>query len=103
MLDAVSELSPAGSHFAADVVDEDSIITRNQYLAGLRQLSPALRGAPFQFGANDPRQLLADHGWETTKVMRPRDEGADFGRFTAFPGQPNLPLPRLSFVLARRA
>lgn len=103
MIAAVSELSPPGSHFAADVVDEDSIITRNQYLAGLRQLSPSLRGAPFQFGTNDPRQFLAEHGWATSKVMSPGDEGADFGRFSASPGQPNLPLPRLSFVLARRA
>jgi len=102
MLDAVSELSPHGSHFAADVVDGASIITRNQYLAGLRQLSPSLKGASFQFGTNDPRQLLADHGWTTSSVMHPGDEGANFGRFTTFPGLSNLPLPLLSFVLARR-
>jgi methyltransferase (TIGR00027 family) len=103
LLDAVSELSPRGSHLAMDVVDGVSIITRNQYLAGLRQLSPSLKGAAFQFGTNDPRQLLADHGWTTSSIMRPGDDGANFGRFTASPSLPNLPLPLLSFVLARRA
>jgi methyltransferase (TIGR00027 family) len=103
MLDAVRELSSPGSHFAMDVVDEVSISTRNQYLAGLRQLSPSLKGASFQFGTDDPRQLLADHGWTTTRIMHPGDRGANFGRFTTFPGMPGLPLPLLSFVLARRA
>jgi methyltransferase (TIGR00027 family) len=103
MLDAVSELSPRGSHFAADVVDGASIITRNQYVAGLRQLSPSLKGANFQFGVDDPRPLLADHGWTTVRVMHPGDEGANFGRFTVDRDLPNLPRPLLSFVLARRA
>ena len=63
-----------------DVVDEVSVSTRNQYLAGLRQLSPSLKGATFQFGTDDPRQLLADHGWTTSRIMHPGDRGANFGR-----------------------
>ena len=103
VLDAMRDLSPPGSHLAMDVVDEVSVTTRNQYLAGLRQLSPSLKGASFQSGTDDPRRLLADHGWATSKIMHPGDAAAHFGRFTTFPGMPGLPLPRLSFVLARRA
>jgi methyltransferase (TIGR00027 family) len=103
LLDATRDLSPRGSHLAADVVDQDSIISRNEYLAVLRQVGPALKGAPFQFGTNDPPQLLADHGWITSRVVDPVDEGRRLDRFTASPGPPNLPLPRLSFVLAHWA
>jgi len=103
VLDAVARLSPPGSLFAADVVDEDSIRTRNQYLAGLRQLSPGIKGAPFQFGTNAPAQLLADHGWSPSTVVQPGDAGANFGRLVTAPGSASLPLPRLAFVMARRS
>jgi hypothetical protein len=35
--------------------------------------------------------------------MQPGDEGASFGRVIATAGPANLPLPRLSFVMAHRS
>jgi hypothetical protein len=68
----------------------------------IAKLEQALKGANFQFGTDDPHQLLADHGWLSSTVLHPGDEGANLGRFTAPAGVPNLPLPLLTFILARR-
>jgi len=104
VLDAAAALSATASQFAADLVDEDSVAARNQYLARLRELGPAVKGAPFQFGTNDPTQFLAAHGWSTLTIVEPADVAARFGRVIEEPElRITLPLPRLSFVMARRA
>jgi methyltransferase (TIGR00027 family) len=102
LLDRAASLSPTGSHLAADMVDGDSVVTRNDYLARLRQLNASVKGAPFHFGTNDPGQLLMDHGWSTPAVLDANQVGATFNRTLISAAPSSLPLPRLWFVMAQR-
>jgi hypothetical protein len=45
----------------------------------------AREGSPWKFGTNEPETLFSRHGWRAT-VLRPGDEGANYGRW---------PYPRL--------
>ena len=102
LIDTASKLSPLGSKLAVDVVDQASLVSRNQYLAALERTSPSVRGAPFRFGVDDAAKLFVDHGWSVSSVLRPGDPETTFGRFAASPAPSGLPRPLLSFVFARR-
>jgi methyltransferase (TIGR00027 family) len=72
-----SSLSVPGSHLFADAVSRSFIESpwTQPYLKALEH-----EGAPWKFGTNEPEALFARHGWHAT-VLRPGDEGANYGRW----------------------
>ena len=100
LLEKVRALTATGSLLGLDVMNRGLFFSP---VAWPMQVALARRGAPGQFGTNDPEALLARQGWEAD-VTQPGEEGAKFGRWP----KPMLPrevpgLPRSFLVRARRS
>ncbi len=101
ILATVSSLATPESHFGADFLSRDFLASPwlASYLAKLAE-----RGTPWLFGTNDPELLLARHGWTTTSVKQPGEEGAGAARWP-WPVVPrSVPgVPRTFLVTAIRS
>jgi methyltransferase (TIGR00027 family) len=96
LLDATAALSVAGSTLGTDTMSAATLGHRSRqtwvsYYASV--------GAPFIFGTDHPRELLARHGWRPTLHPYP-DVAHQYGR--SWPS-PALPGPKNTLVTATRA
>lgn len=73
----ISEAASAGSRFGADMVSA-SFFTSPWTKQTLEML--AQNGMPWQFGTDDPEELLAEYGWRTA-VHEPGQDGFNHGRW----------------------
>jgi methyltransferase (TIGR00027 family) len=100
LLEKVGALTVSGSLLGLDVMNRGLFFSP---MAWPQQAALARRGAPGQFGTNNPEKLMAHHGWEAD-VTQPGEEGANYGRWP----RPMVPrwlpgLPRSFLVKARRS
>jgi methyltransferase (TIGR00027 family) len=97
---AVTRLSAPGDRLLTDVTGQ-SFLTSPYLAAWLKRFAD--NGMPWRFGTDDPRALLAGHGWDAD-VTRCGDEGAHFGRWPWPPVPPgDTRWPHSYLVVARRA
>ena len=97
LLGAIGRLAAPGSWIGMDLVNT-SMLTSPFTAAYMKKLAEA--GCPWNFAVDDPRELLARHGWQAT-VVSAGDPEASFGRWPYPPMPRNLPgMPRSFFVTA---
>jgi methyltransferase (TIGR00027 family) len=99
LLHNVSALSAPGSQLAADVVSAQMMAARNAYATTLAQRSGALGNPIFRFGADEPVDIFARHGWRVSLIKHPGDADCDYGRWLGPPGAG----VGFSFVFAERS
>ncbi|MBA4115525.1 MAG: SAM-dependent methyltransferase [Rubrobacter sp.] len=100
LLEKVGALTTTGSLLGLDVMNRGLFFSP---MAWPMQAALARRGAPGQFGTNDPETLMAHHGWEAD-ATQPGEGGANYGRWPS----PMLPrrvpsVPQSFLVKARRS
>jgi len=100
LLEKVGALAVNGSLLGLDVMNRGLFFSP---AAWPLQAALARRGAPGQFGTNNPETLMVHHGWEAD-VTQPGEEGANYGRWP----RPMVPrwlpgLPRSFLVRAYRS
>ncbi len=99
LLEKVGALTATGSLLGLDLMNRGLFFSP---VAWPMQAALARRGAPGQFGTNDPETLMADLGWEAD-VTQPGEGGANYGRWP----RPMVPrkvpgLPRSFLVKAHK-
>src|SRR5262249_3573006 len=99
LLTALQGLAGPGSWLGADLVGRELLSSPylKAFLDKLKQF-----GCPWQFGTEDPEQVLAGYGW-AARVVVPGEPEANYGRWpypTAPRGIPGI--PRSYLVTARR-
>ncbi len=100
LLEKVSALTADGSHLGLDVMNRGLFFSP---VAWPMRAALARRGAPGQFGTNDPETLMARHGWDAD-ATQPGEEGANYGRWSSPMLPRGLPgIPRSFLVKARRS
>ncbi len=99
LLAAVAMLAAPGSSIACDLIGE-SFLASPWTQPHLRKL--ASRGVPWQFGTDQPEELLARHGFNEVEVKQPGEVG--HGRWP-YPTAPrSIPgIPRTYLLVARGA
>ena len=99
LLEKVGDLTVTGSLLGLDVMNRGLFFSP---AAWPMRAALAQRGAPGQFGTNDPETLMANHGWEA-EATQPGEGGANYGRWPRPMAPRRLPgLPRSFLVKARR-
>lgn len=99
LLHNISTLSAPGSQLAADLVSAQMMAARNAYAATLAQRNGASGNATFRFGADDPVEIFALHGWRVTGIKHPGDADCGYGRWLG----PAPASAGFSFVFAERS
>lgn len=104
ILEGAASVSPAGSSFGAEIVSEDFLRRRSNW-----QVLEARRrgGREWSFGTDDPKALLAGHGWQVDRIVDPVEAAFALGRLprqaTPRAASPKASSPGVSFVTAKRA
>ena len=99
LLEAIRTIAAPGSWIGLDLVNTDMLTS--PYTAGLMK-GLAKAGCPWNFGVDDPQELLARYGWQAT-VASPGDPEISHGRWPFPPVPRGLPgVPRSFFVKAVR-
>ncbi|MEI2577337.1 class I SAM-dependent methyltransferase [Scytonema sp. PRP1] len=91
LLSTISELSPTGSYLGADLVSVKSWQIGSQN-------SKAVISGHWRFGTDEPEQLFATYGWETS-VIQPGDLRANYGRYTVELAPREIPGKRRSYLV----
>lgn len=100
LLEKVGKVTTTGSLLGLDVMNRGLFFSP---VAWPMQAALARRGAPGQFGTNDPETLMGRHGWEAD-VTQPGEEGANFGRWPRPMVPRDVPsIPRSFLVRALRS
>lgn len=97
LLETISELSVDGSFFAADFVSVKSVEVGEK----ARQSDRGRVLRHWQFGCDRPEDLLPNYGWNAT-VVRPGEDGANFGRYNDNPPSRNVPGTRQVFLVTAK-
>jgi methyltransferase (TIGR00027 family) len=99
LLEAIRTVAAPGSWIGLDLVNTDMLTS--PYTAGLMK-GLAKAGCPWNFGVDDPQELLARYGWQAT-VASPGDPEVSYGRWPFPPMPRGMPgVPRSFFVKAVR-
>lgn len=99
LFEAIQTIAAPGSWIGMDLVNTHMLTS--SYTAGLMKgLTKA--GCPWNFGVDDPQELLAKYGWQAT-VASAGDPEASYGRWPYPPMPRGIPgMPRTFFVKAVR-
>ena len=99
LLDGLRTVAAPGSWIGLDLVNTDMLTS--PYTAGLMK-GLAKAGCPWNFGVDDPQELLARYGWQAS-VASPADPEVSHGRWPFPPVPRGTPgVPRSLFVKAVR-
>lgn len=99
LLDGLRTVAAPGSWIGLDLVNTDMLTS--PYTAGLMK-GLAKAGCPWNFGVDDPQELLARYGWQAS-VASPADPEVSYGRWPFPPVPRGTPgVPRSLFVKAVR-
>lgn len=98
LLDKISQMTAAGSLLGLDLMNRNLLFSP---MAWPQLAALARRGAQGRFGTNDPKELLARHGWKAD-VAQPGEDGANFGRLPSPMPRRISGLPRSFLVRAER-
>jgi methyltransferase (TIGR00027 family) len=94
---SVGEASAIGSVFAGDIVSYQFLISETEIPQFILPLL-AEDDTPWQFGTDEPEDLLSGGGWEPTEVKCVGDDGVSFGRWPVGPIPRHIPGVPRSFV-----
>ena len=105
ILEGAASASPVGSRFGVEIVSEDFFRRRSNW----RVLETRKQGGRrWGFGSDDPRALLARHGWKVDGIVGPLEAAIALGRVPppaggSQGGRRSVSRPGASFVTAARA
>ena len=88
LLQTVTDLSAPDSAICLDLVNR-------------KALTYGVYEGYFQFGCDQPEELLSTYGWQAT-VWQPGDEGANFGRYAEAPSSRAEPDVGRAFLIRAR-